>query len=97
MEGPPLAGVASREKFYFRSIGLFKLDNPFRRAVLELIHKQAFDNVIMFLIASNAACLAMEDPMEDPENPSDLTLWLEEVDFLFLLAFHCLLRNLGVR
>jgi Ca2+-binding EF-hand superfamily protein len=80
-------GLAGREKFYFRSIFLFKLDNPFRRACLELIHTQAFDNFIMSLIATNAACMALEDPMEDPDAPSALTTWLEELDFAFLLAF----------
>ena len=78
---------STREEFYFRSLGLFKLDNPLRRHILVLVHQQLFDNFILVLIATNAGLMALEDPLEDPDNPSEHTQFMEQVDFLFLLAF----------
>jgi Ca2+-binding EF-hand superfamily protein len=87
-DGQLLKGFySSKEEFFFRSCGLFRLDNPFRRNILVLVHQPLFDNFILLLIVTNAGLMATEDPLEDPANPSDHTLFMQQIDFLFLLAF----------
>eukprot|EP01052_Picozoa_sp_SAG31_P053527 SAG31_NODE_13773_length_847_cov_1.681818_2_plen_60_part_00 len=35
------------------------------------MNQQAFDTGVIFAIAANSALMALEDPLEDPENLSD--------------------------
>ena len=85
--GPLEGGYSSRERYFFKALGLFKLDNPFRRGVLRIVHSKSFDNFVLLLIALNAGLMALEDPLEDPESPSEQTVLLEQLDVVFLLVF----------
>eukprot|EP01043_Picozoa_sp_COSAG02_P066221 COSAG02_NODE_10232_length_1990_cov_1.762031_1_plen_326_part_10 len=88
---------SSKEEFFFRSCGLFRLDNPFRRGILELVHQPWFDNLILLLILTNAILMATEDPLMDPDNPTDHAVFMGQIDFAFLIAFtaETVLKTIG--
>lgn len=89
-DGPPeprTGFFGSREEFFFRSCGLFRLDNPFRRSIVVLVHHGWFDNFILLLIATNAMLMATEDPLMDPDNPTPRAVLIGQIDLVFLLVF----------
>ena len=74
-------------KFAQRSLFFLDLENPARALLLDIICRQSFDSVILFAIALNSAMMAMEDPLEDPDNLSDTAKTMLHFDLAFTVFF----------
>lgn len=69
------------------SLGFLTLTNPWRVAIIRLITIPAFDYTVLLLIGCNAAMMAMEDPLRDPDNPTDLELQMKDFELIFNVLF----------
>ena len=68
------------------SLGCLNLTNPVRRAVIRLVSRREFDFFVLLLIGMNAVLMAMEDPLRDPDNPTELEQQTQVLELVFVRA-----------
>lgn len=68
------------------SLGCLKLTNPVRRAVIRLVSRREFDLFVLLLIGMNAVLMAMEDPLRDQDNPTELEQKIHVLELVFVRA-----------
>ena len=79
--------LASKYEVADRSLFCLKVSSTFRRALVKLIHKPAFDTAILIVILCNAMSLALDDPLEDKNHPSQMARTLAILELIFNIIF----------
>lgn len=62
-------------------------DSPVRKLCIAVILHPVFDAFILLVIVLNSITMALEDPLEDPDRPSDLTKTLHTLELIFNIIF----------
>jgi hypothetical protein len=62
------------------------VNTPPRRHSLRIMQHPAFDGIVLLCIVFNSIAMALEDPLEDPDTPSELTKMLHT----FEIGFNCI-------
>jgi Ca2+-binding EF-hand superfamily protein len=81
---PELIGEIEYEPM---ALGCLSLKGPVRPALIALITHPAFDLVVLVLIMANATLLALEDPLSDPDNPTEFEERLSLAELAFTILF----------
>lgn len=63
------------------------VNTPPRKRSLQAMRHPAFDGIVLLCIVLNSIAMALEDPLEDPEKPSELMLTLHLAEILFNVIF----------
>ncbi len=71
-------------EFEESALGCVTLNNPVRRMVLWLVSKNEFDYFVILLIGLNAVLMALEDPLRDEENPTELEKNIHIAELIFV-------------
>ncbi|XP_003448283.1 calcium channel, voltage-dependent, L type, alpha 1S subunit, b isoform X2 [Oreochromis niloticus] len=76
-----------------RSLFLFNLKNPFRKACINIVEWKTFEIIILLTIFANCVALAVFLPMpEDDTNNTNLNLESLEYIFLVIFTLECFLK-----
>ena len=67
------------------SLGIFAQSNPIRAACRDLVTQKWFDNTIVGVIVVSSLCLAIENPLDDPDG--DLASVLKVLDSIATVIF----------
>lgn len=59
----------------------------YRKALIKIVEWKWFTRFIIFMIMANCICLALEDPLEDEDNPSEKAIVLKYLDYVFQSVF----------
>eukprot|EP01051_Picozoa_sp_SAG22_P023988 SAG22_NODE_6441_length_855_cov_1.247354_1_plen_113_part_01 len=83
--GSPInaGGDKSKQQFAAKSMGCLDLESGFRQSLISLVTKQMFDTVVLLAIGANSVMMALEDPLEDPDNLSEQAQTMENLDLVF--------------
>ncbi|XP_033643023.1 voltage-dependent P/Q-type calcium channel subunit alpha-1A-like isoform X11 [Asterias rubens] len=76
-----------KEMVPFSSLFIFSTTNPIRRFCHYVVNLRYFDFLIMVVIALSSITLAMENPIDDPNNKSQYNAVLEYFDYAFTTIF----------
>uniref|UniRef100_A0A3Q0T4L5 Voltage-dependent L-type calcium channel subunit alpha n=1 Tax=Amphilophus citrinellus TaxID=61819 RepID=A0A3Q0T4L5_AMPCI len=76
-----------------RSLFLFNLKNPFRKACINIVEWKTFEVIILLTIFANCIALAVFLPMPE-EDTNNTNLNLESLEYIFLIIFtlECFLK-----
>ncbi|XP_071801996.1 voltage-dependent calcium channel type A subunit alpha-1-like isoform X9 [Asterias amurensis] len=76
-----------KEMVPFSSLFIFSTTNPIRRFCHYVVNLRYFDFLIMVVIGMSSITLAMENPIDDPNNKSQYNAVLEYFDYAFTTIF----------
>ena len=63
------------------------VNTPPRKRSLSAMQHPAFDGIVLLCIVLNSIAMALEDPLEDPDKPSELTQSLHVFEIAFNIIF----------
>eukprot|EP01052_Picozoa_sp_SAG31_P023052 SAG31_NODE_1869_length_7028_cov_2.847164_3_plen_146_part_00 len=62
-------------------------DSAIRSLCIRCMLHSAFDAIVLVVIILNSITMALEDPLEDPNHPSDRTQALQSLELIFNIIF----------
>jgi hypothetical protein len=68
------------------ALGCLTLDNPVRRVAIRLVSRKEFDYFVLLLIGLNAVLMALENPLRDEANPTELEKDIHTAELVFVRA-----------
>jgi Ca2+-binding EF-hand superfamily protein len=70
-----------------RALLCLELANPFRLCVIHVVMRPVFDAFILLCIAMNSVMMAMDDPLKDEDNPTELETQMASLELVFNIIF----------